>query len=101
MGILTDNNIERLEMIRQHPEFSLLSPIIGSSEIGCTKDKCDTIFEEALKLAKVTPEEAVFVDNKKECLEIPTRMGFHTFLHDEEKNDVEAFRRFLQKYNLI
>jgi putative hydrolase of the HAD superfamily len=101
VGILTDNNIERLEMIRNNPEFSYMSPIIGSSEVGCTKDKCEVIFTEALEKAKVRPEEAIFIDNDKKCLEIPTEMGFITYLHDESQNNTEDFQRFLYKHNLL
>ncbi len=101
VGILTDNNIERLEMIRRHPDFSFLSLIIGSSEVGCTKDNCQNIFEEALKQAKVKPEEVLFIDNNEKCLEIPKKMGFITYWHDESKNNVEDLKRFLHNYNLL
>ncbi|HTE21747.1 MAG TPA: HAD family hydrolase [Candidatus Limnocylindria bacterium] len=77
VGILTDNNIERLEMIRNHSEFGSLSLIVGSSEAGCTKDKCEVIFTQTLKEAQVSPEEVLFIDNKRECLVIPKEIGFH------------------------
>ena len=101
IGILTDNNIERLEMIRKHPDFSFLSPIVGSSEVGCTKDKCQGIFEEALKQAKVKPEEVIFIDNNGKCLEVPKKMGIITYWHDESKNNIEELKIFLCKYNLL
>ena len=101
VGILTDNNIERLVMIRKHPDFSSLSPIVGSSEVGCTKDKCQKIFEEALKQAKVKPEEIIFIDNNEKCLEIPKKMGIITYWHDESKNNVEDLKRFLDNYKLF
>lgn len=101
VGILTDNNIERLEMIRKHPDFSFLSPIIGSSEVGCTKDKCSNIFEEVLKQVNAKPEEVIFIDNNEKCLEIPKKMGFITYWHDENKNNVEDLKRFLTSYGLF
>ena len=101
VGILTDNNIERLEMIRKHPGFSPLSPIVGSSEVGCTKDNCQNIFEETLKQAKVKPEEVIFIDNNEKCLEIPKKMGFITYWHDESKDNVEDLKIFLRKYSLV
>ena len=101
VGILTDNNIERLEMIRKHPDFSSLSPIVGSSEVGCTKDNCQNIFEEALKQVKVLPGEVLFIDNNEKCLEIAQKIGFITYWHDESKNNVEDLKIFLRKYNLL
>lgn len=101
VGILTDNNIERLEMIRQHPKFGTLSPIVGSSEVGCTKNKCDKIFHEALKQANVIPSEVILIDDKKECLEIPHKMGFNSYHHDASQNNVNALRKYLHNKNLI
>lgn len=100
VGMLTDNNVERLEMIRRHPVFGVLSPIIGSGEVGCTKESNEKIFLEALRIAKAQPLEAIFIDNKKECLAIPNSLGMTTYFHDEYVNDVEKLDRFLGTFGL-
>jgi len=101
IGILTDNNIERLEMIRRHPIFGKLSPIVGSGEVGCTKSACEDIFTEALKQAKAKAEEAIFIDDKPECLVLAAKLSFNTYHHDPLINDVTALRTYLRRHQLI
>ena len=96
LGIITDNNRERFRLLEKTMELEELFPIrILSADVGGMKDD-RPIFDKALKASGTKAEECVFVDNHEHNLVVPRTMGFHTFCHDQEKNDVSAFTVWLE-----
>jgi HAD superfamily hydrolase (TIGR01509 family) len=100
VGIITDNPAERMKLLREDMHLDdFFNPIIVSGEIGVSKkDGGTAIFDAALKAAGVQPNEAFFIDNKKENLQVPRKMGMRTYHHDDELNDVASLLLALEKY---
>lgn len=96
-GIITDNNVERMEQL--YPVYHLedFTPLIVSASAGHSKWQDDTIFTIALNEAGVTPDEAVFIDNTKSNLDAATTLGIHTYWHDHDANKVSDFEDMLRK----
>lgn len=55
-------------------------------------------YEKALESLSVSAGESVLIDDMKENLAVPAKMGFHTIFYDHEKND--CGRLCLQLKNL-
>lgn len=88
VGMITDNSKERLDVLKEAmklPDF--FEVIIVSGETGIRKDSDET-FIKALELAGCKPDECVFIDNSKDNLIAPKKLGWHTIFHDHKKNDV-------------
>ena len=101
VGIITDNKKDRIDHLKRYQQLeSVFSPIVISAEVGFDK-KSDEIFLHALQLAKVSAEEAVFIDNSKDNLVAPNALGIKTVFHDDEKNDIEALAKTLQSFGAL
>ncbi|RQS60065.1 HAD family hydrolase [Burkholderia sp. Bp8963] len=88
VGIITDNKKDRLDCLRKSQQLDeLFDPVIVSAEHGVGKQS-RTIFEQALRELRISPREAVFVDNTPANLVTAERLGMYTYLHDDELNDV-------------
>lgn len=72
-------------------------PLIVSANVAALKhDGTTTIFDAALRGAKCTADQSVFIDNQQRNLEMPKQMGMHTIWHDDKKNDGAALRQALR-----
>ena len=90
VGIITDNKKDRIDYLKHCQDLgALFDPIVVSAEIGSDKGSPE-IFLHALRLAGVSPKEAVFVDNNADNLGAPGALGINTIFHDDEKNDIDA-----------
>lgn len=99
-GIITDNSAGRFSTIID--EFRLrdiFNALILSADVGATK-KNELIFRKALEAVQAKPEECVFIDNKKENLELPEKMGFKTILYDFEKKDFSLLIKNLRDFGV-
>ena len=94
IGIITDNNVDRMEVLHQLFNLDEFNPLIISANVGSGKGQ-NTIFNVALERAGVKPNEAVFIDNTKDNLPAAEKLGIHTYWHNHETNDVQALRRKL------
>jgi putative hydrolase of the HAD superfamily len=95
IGIITDNPKDRMDVVRNTLWLDrVFAPIVVSAEEGCTKDD-PLIFQNALGAAKVTPDQAVFIDNSEENVEVARGVGMHAILFDDEKRDLAALARAL------
>ncbi len=101
VGIITDNKQDRMDCLRPHQRLdSIFAPIVVSAAVGSTKEG-PAIFEHALRLADVKPEQSIFVDNTKDNLVAPAALGMNTVYFDERSNDVSGFCSHLQaRYGL-
>ncbi len=96
VGLITDNPTERAVLLYQTFNFEdLFDSLVISAEVGSMKNE-QPIFEAALDSLNMLPNQCVFVDNKEKNLIIPKQMGFQTYFHDQEKNDVDSFVEFLK-----
>ena len=97
VGIITDNKKDRIDYLRRlHSLDALFDPVVVSAEVGSDKAE-QSIFLTALRSAGVKACEAVFIDNNKENLIAPDSLGMKTFIHDDEKNDVQLLVKRLQE----
>ncbi len=98
LGIITDNNRERMDLLAADMQLEkLFDPIVVSAtEHASKRDGTTTIFDAALSRAGCKAEEAIFIDNQEKNLEVPAQMGMKTYWHDDEKNDVSALRATLR-----
>lgn len=88
VGIITDNKKDRIDCLRKSQGLDeLFAPVIVSSERGCGKQS-PSIFEQALQELRISPQKAFFVDNTPINLVAAKGLGMHTYLHDDELNDV-------------
>jgi len=69
--------------------------IIDSAEVKLSKPN-EEIYLLAQEKAKVEPGEILFVDNKDKNLEVPTRLGWKTFLYDS--SDYERSNKELREF---
>ncbi len=95
-GIISANFIERFESLKD--EFSLeniFDVFAISANVQAFKDD-RKLFEYILNETGLNPEECIFVDNTQKHLEVPVEMGFTTYFHDCQKNDAQAFVKFLK-----
>ena len=96
LGIITDNNRERFRLLEKTMKLEDLFPVrILSADVGSMKDN-RLIFDKALLVANCKADECAFIDNHEHNLVIPREMGFNTFFHDHEKNDVGLLRSWLE-----
>ncbi len=99
-GIITDNSAGRFSTIID--EFRLrdiFGVLILSADAGATK-KSGMIFRKALEAVQVKPEECIFIDNKKENLELPKNLGFKTIFWDFEKKDFPSLVKNLRDFGV-
>ena len=95
IGMITDNKVDRMETVLAHFDLSgLFDTVVVSAECKCGKSD-RRIFEIALQEIGERPEDCVFVDNSEKNLIVPAQMGIKTILFDDEKRDLEEFRRTL------
>ena len=99
LGIITDNSIERIQLINEDLGLAdIFDTIIVSGAVSTTKrKKTTTIYEMALNDAGCKAEESVFIDNQEVHLEIPAQMGMHTYFHQDAENDINALRDALKE----
>ncbi|VWD07771.1 haloacid dehalogenase [Burkholderia lata] len=102
VGIITDNKRDRIDCLRKAQRLDeLFSPVVVSAELGIGK-KSSAIFEKALQPLRINSNEAVFVDNTPANLVVAEQLGMHTYLHDDELNDVGRLARTLaDRYGLL
>ncbi|MBP7805111.1 MAG: HAD hydrolase-like protein [Candidatus Pacebacteria bacterium] len=101
VGVITNQAVDRYDLLKDDFELeSVFAPVIVSAKIGCTKRGefgGEEIFNAALRPHDLKPDECVFIDNSESNLTIPKAMGFHTYFHDDSKNDVPAFVTWLKE----
>ncbi|MBC7954283.1 MAG: HAD-IA family hydrolase [Cytophagales bacterium] len=90
LGIVTDNKQDRIAHLRTYQGLdALFDPIVVSSDVGSDKTSA-AIFLHALNHLRVTPQEALFIDNSPGNLFAPQALGMNTVFFDDEENDVPA-----------
>lgn len=100
VGIITDNNLDRMDHLRRHQDLdALFDPIVVSAEVGGSKQG-EAIFLHALSRAQTAPDECVFIDNSESNLVMARTLGMHAIFHDDEKNDVPALAHRLQQLDV-
>lgn len=104
VGIITDNTNLRIETIAHQKDLdSLFHPIINGCGFATSKTNTRSavsMFEAALKALNIRAEEAVFIDNTADNLDVPEAMGFHVYHHDGELNDMLALKIYLSGFGL-
>ena len=100
-GIITDNTKERFDALIQEMQLDqYFDFLVLSADIGSTKNE-SLIFEEALRMANSEAQECVFIDNQQRNLDVPAKMGFRTYWHDDATNDLVSLRRQLKAWNVV
>jgi putative hydrolase of the HAD superfamily len=79
------------DQLRHHDLFDFFDATVYSSELGLRKPNV-AIYEEALRLVDVAPEEAVFVgDRLREDVMGPRKVGLHPLLTHEFRQEHPRF----------
>lgn len=99
-GIITDNNIDRIEILTIPFGLSDFRPLIVSANVGAGKWQDETIFNAALSEANVEAADSVFIDNTDSNLKVPSQLGIHTYFYDDTSNDVGALKDWLSGLNV-
>lgn len=96
--ILSDTNPIYLQFIRKKHEdlFNLVNKQFMSSEIGYRKKEKE-LFEKVIKILNKEPEKILFIDNKKELLEVAETFGIKTILFENK----EQLEKELKEYDLL
>lgn len=100
-GIITDNNIDRIDVLREPFGLDDFSPLVVSAEVGYGKWQGAKIFEIALDRAGLKPQESLFIDNFENNLTFAAETGMQTYWHDDKANDVAAFRNRLADLGIL
>ena len=97
LGLLTNMYAGMLDLIKKK---KLIPDIDWDVAIDSSVEKCRKpdrkIYEIAEKKAEVKAEEILFIDNKKENLKIPQKMGWQTYWYDS--SDYEKSNWKLEQY---
>ena len=90
VGIITDNKADRMRRVRALYRLDdLFDPIVVSAEVGLSKSS-PALFERALALASVRPDEAVFIDNDLDNVAVAVTCGIHGVHFDDARRDVNG-----------
>lgn len=99
VGVITNQAVDRYDALKDTFELErIFYPVMVSAQVGCTKRGeygGEKIFDDAMKPHAVVPTECVFIDNSQSNLVIPKAMGFHTYYHDQDINDIDSFISWL------
>lgn len=96
-GVITDNNVDRIDVLREPFGLDDFQPLVVSAEVGCGKWQNTKIYKIALVLAAVQPQESIFIDNSANNLTFAAKLGMQTYWHNDKTNDVSAFRNKLSE----
>ena len=95
VAMVTDNKADRIRnIVTYHRWESLFDCISVSAEVGSGKNQ-ENIFRSTFQILAVKPEECIFIDNNKENLIVPNRLGIHSIFFDHSKNDVVSLKNKL------
>ena len=95
IGMVTDNKVDRMEVIlNYHGLTDLFDVVTVSAQCKCGKNE-RKIFDLTLNDLHVTPGACIFVDNSEKNLIVPNEMGIHTIWFDDENRDFAAFKKKL------
>lgn len=95
VGIITDNPSDRMDVVRKTLWLDrVFAPIVVSAEEGRAKDD-PLIFRQALVRAAVTAEQAVFIDNVQDNVDVAGSVGMHALFFDDEQRDMAKLAREL------
>lgn len=102
LGIITDNNRERMDILTVDMQVNaLFDPIIVSAVEHASKcDGSTTIFDAALRRAECNANEAVFIDNQERNLVTPAKMGMKTYWHDDSVNNVDVLKHTFRDFGI-
>lgn len=95
-GLLTNMYPGMLNLIKEKKLIPKIEWIIVDSSVEKCKKPEEKIYEVAQKMAGFKAEEILFVDNKKDNLEIPKKMGWQCFYY--ESSDYEKSNRQLKEF---
>lgn len=98
VGIITDNSIERANIISEKNSWSdIFDIIVISEDVKCTKEGVE-IFNIATQRANVNPEECIFIDNKQENIDVAAKAGLMGVYFDDAIRDYEKLRDVVESY---
>jgi putative hydrolase of the HAD superfamily len=94
-GIVTDNKSDRIKSIKAHYNLEkIFDSIAVSADIGSGK-RHEHIFKWIFQELAVNPDECVFIDNTKENLVIPEKLGVKAIFFDFAKSDIDELKNEL------
>ena len=91
-AILSNVTSEHKRINSRHGIYKGFSPMILSCDAGCMKPQ-KKIFELALKKSNAKPNECVFIDDRKEFLQTPQKIGMKTIHFKDAKNLISELRK--------
>jgi len=96
-GIITDNKRDRMDHLTSFAKLKeVFDPIVVSAEVGYDK-RTPYIFEHALAMLAIEPEESVFIDNTRTNLQTADALGMNTIYFDHDKNDIPNLTSILER----
>jgi FMN phosphatase YigB (HAD superfamily) len=94
MVMLSNTDVMRFGFIKDRfPEVLLFDEYVLSYEVGYVKPD-PRIYEIAVDKAEVSPNECLFIDDRRENIEAARQLGVQT-IHCREDSDLEASLRTL------
>ena len=97
VGIITDNSIERMNIIiEQNQGFNIFDTIIISEDVKCTK-KGTEIFKVTTQRANVNAKECIFIDNKQKNVDSAKNAGLIGVYFDDEKRDYDNLFKIIDE----
>lgn len=101
VGIITDNSVERVQaIIQKHNWTNIFDPIVVSGAVKCTK-RDTKIFEIAAQIAKVNPNDCIFIDNSQRNIDSATKAGFAGIFFEDEKRDLTELFNMVNKISSL
>jgi len=100
-AVITDNKSDRMRCLSErHSLASIFNLVLVSAEHGSGKEHT-SIFERAIELLGVEPEECVFVDNSERSLVAPAALGMNTVYFNEAADTAQSLAQLLSsRYGL-
>lgn len=88
LKITAVSNVDALrwEEVYEMVGYDLFHATVLSFEEECIKQEGPRMFERALERSGCEPHEALFIDDREDCLEWADRLGIHTHLYDHHNH---------------
>jgi putative hydrolase of the HAD superfamily len=100
LGVITDNKQDRIDHIYEYNDFdNLFSYTTVSSELGSGK-KEKYIFEKMLDKSRFSAKECVFIDNNKQNLIWPEKLGMYNLHFDDKERNTYKLKGDLRKLGI-
>lgn len=87
VGVMSNNIMPFVDVIKERQGFSEFELVLNSCEVGLSKPDED-IYQLALTELDLSPNEVLFIDDRKENIDTAKRLGMHVLIAQKDRDKV-------------